>query len=105
MIFSLLFYLLLCCAFSPDYTCAAAKGINAGMDQEGGGTIAIDHMLDAMNNGLVNNQTVDNAFRRLFKVRIMLGMMVRSEHTFNMSAGYVWLLSYWSKSLHTTPRG
>lgn len=67
--------------YCPDYTCAAAKGINAGLDQEGGGTIAIDSMQDAMNQGLVNNETLNTAFRRLFKVRMMLGMM--DPPTFN----------------------
>eukprot|EP01094_Clydonella_sp_ATCC50884_P013034 TRINITY_DN2330_c2_g1_i5.p1 TRINITY_DN2330_c2_g1~~TRINITY_DN2330_c2_g1_i5.p1 ORF type:complete len:654 (+),score=198.47 TRINITY_DN2330_c2_g1_i5:97-1962(+) len=61
--------------YCPNYTCAAAVGINAGMDQEGGGTVAIEHLPDAMAEGLVEERTVTEAFKRLFAVRIALGML------------------------------
>lgn len=62
-------------AVCEDFTCAAALGINAGMDQEGGGSIAIDSMPAAVAAGMVTEATVDQALRRLLRVRIGLGML------------------------------
>lgn len=53
---------------------AAAVGINAGLDQEGGGTAAISHLQDAVAHGLTNNTAIEAAFRRLMRMRIRLGM-------------------------------
>lgn len=53
---------------------AAAVGINAGLDQEGGGTSAISHLQDAVTHGLTNATTIEAAFRRLMRMRIRLGM-------------------------------
>jgi hypothetical protein len=62
--------------FVDNYEDAAAVGINAGMDQEGGfGTYsAVDAMPQAIKDGKVTNATVANAFRRLMRVRMRLGM-------------------------------
>ena len=53
---------------------AAAVGLNAGLDQEGGGTAAISHLQDAVTHGLTNNTVIEAAFRRLMRMRIRLGM-------------------------------
>ena len=53
---------------------AAAVGINAGLDQEGGGTQAISHLQDAVAHGLTNSSAIETAFRRLMRMRIRLGM-------------------------------
>jgi len=54
---------------------AAAVGINAGLDQEGGGTKAISELAQAVADGKVSKETVATAFRRLFRIRIRLGML------------------------------
>ena len=54
---------------------AAAVGINAGLDQEGGGTSAISHLSDAVAHGLTNATVIGKAFRRLMRMRIRLGML------------------------------
>ena len=61
-------------AFCPNLTCAAAAGLNAGLDQEGGGTRAIEQIPEALENGWVSDDVINEAFRRLFRVRIRLGM-------------------------------
>jgi|EP01049_Picozoa_sp_SAG25_P001193 beta-glucosidase len=55
---------------------AAAVGINAGMDQEGGfGTYsAIDAMPAALAAGSVTADTVKRSVRRLMRIRLRLGM-------------------------------
>ena len=53
---------------------AAAVGINAGLDQEGGGTLAIEQLQPAVSHGLTNSSTVATAFGRLMRVRMRLGM-------------------------------
>lgn len=45
------------------------------MDQEGGGTSAIDELQTAINMGKTTEEYVDTAFRRLFRARIRLGML------------------------------
>ena len=54
---------------------AAALGINAGMDQEGGGTQAIGALSQAIADGKTTKLAVATAFRRLFRVRIRLGFL------------------------------
>jgi beta-glucosidase len=54
---------------------AAAAGINAGLDQEGGGDGAISHMKEAIFKNKTTAAHVDEAFRRLFRARIRLGML------------------------------
>jgi len=56
-------------------TCAAAKGINAGMDQEGGGNQAILALPYALGNKTVAPATISMALRRLMRTRIALGML------------------------------
>ena len=54
---------------------AAAIGLNAGMDQEGGGTGAIKELANAIEGGKTTAEAVEAAFRRLFLMRIRLGML------------------------------
>lgn len=61
--------------YTPDMEHAAAAAINAGLDQEGGGTSAISHLHDALSHNLTTRARVRAAFRRLFRVRIRLGML------------------------------
>jgi len=60
--------------YVADYEEAAAVGINAGCDQEGGRTDAVDALPAAVAAGTVTRATVATAFRRLMGVRIGLGM-------------------------------
>ncbi len=60
--------------YCSNMTCAAAVGLNAGMDQEGGGTSAIQQLPAALAAGMVSEQGIAAAFQRLFAVRIALGM-------------------------------
>ena len=61
-------------AYCPNYTCAAAVGLNAGMDQEGGGTRAITQLQAAIDSHMTTSDAVATAFKRLFRVRLQLGM-------------------------------
>jgi beta-glucosidase len=60
--------------YCPNMTCAAAVGINAGMDQEGGGQVAIDQLPAAVAAGLVTPARIRQAFIRNFRLRFELGM-------------------------------
>ena len=60
--------------YCPNITCAAATGINAGCDQEGGGDAAINALPAAIAAGLVQPERVRESFRRLFRARFRLGM-------------------------------
>ena len=60
---------------APDMTHAAAMGIGAGLDMEGGGTAAIDALPDAIRRGLTNAAAVAEAFKRVMRVRLRLGML------------------------------
>ena len=53
---------------------AAAAGLNAGLDQEGGGTSAIDQLLTAIDQKLTSKARVATAFGRLMRARVELGM-------------------------------
>ena len=53
---------------------AAKIGIEAGMDQEGGGTSAIEKLYDLVNSGSVKPAAIDQAVTRLFKARVELGL-------------------------------
>eukprot|EP00040_Diaphanoeca_grandis_P032448 m.196622 g.196622 ORF g.196622 m.196622 type:complete len:903 (+) comp32628_c0_seq1:29-2737(+) len=61
--------------YATDMEDAAAIGINAGLDQEGGGVLAIDELAAAVTDGKVTKETVQTAFSRLMRVRIRLGML------------------------------
>lgn len=76
--------------YASDFEDAAAKGINAGMDQEGGfGTYTvIDKMADALNSGKVKTDTVIEAFRRLMRVRMRLGMFDPPSQVMPMGPQY-----------------
>eukprot|EP00660_Eupelagonema_oceanica_P017507 gene17507-15361_t len=54
---------------------AAAAGLNAGLDQEGGGTSAIGQLAAAIDQNLTSASTVATAFGRLMRARIELGML------------------------------
>ena len=60
--------------YCPNMTCAAATGINAGCDQEGGGNGAISQLGAAIQAGMTDAAKVKASFRRLFNVRFELGM-------------------------------
>ena len=62
--------------YASTYEDAAAVGLNAGLDQEGGfGTYsAIDAMPAALAAGSVTADTVKRSFRRLMRIRLRLGM-------------------------------
>ena len=53
---------------------AAAAGLNAGLDQEGGGKSAIVTLPAAVAANLTTARTVELAFRRLMRARLVLGM-------------------------------
>ena len=52
---------------------AVALAIKSGCDQEGGGTSAIDQIPNAIKQGLMTEDDVNTAFRRLYRTRFMLG--------------------------------
>lgn len=60
--------------YCPNITCAAATGLNAGCDQEGGGHTAIDALSDAISLGMTTSAKVETAARRLFTARVELGV-------------------------------
>jgi len=60
--------------YTKDMEHAAAVAINAGLDQEGGGTSAISNLQNAVENNLTNATVIEGAFRRLMRMRIRLGM-------------------------------
>jgi len=61
--------------YAANLTDAAAKGINAGLDQEGGGTAAISQLGAAVAAGTVAAGAVAESVRRLFRARLALGML------------------------------
>jgi beta-glucosidase len=61
--------------YCPDLTCAAAVGLKAGLDQEGGGTAAISALPKALDIKNVTEDNIDTAFKRLFRIRVLLGML------------------------------
>ena len=61
--------------YAPNYTTAAAIGINAGMDQEGGGNVAVSKLPAAVAAGATTAEAIATSFRRLFAYRIRLGML------------------------------
>eukprot|EP00163_Fabomonas_tropica_P032439 TRINITY_DN812_c0_g2_i24.p1 TRINITY_DN812_c0_g2~~TRINITY_DN812_c0_g2_i24.p1 ORF type:complete len:525 (+),score=115.58 TRINITY_DN812_c0_g2_i24:416-1990(+) len=79
--------------YCPTYECAAAVGLKAGMDQEGGGTKAIEAIPAAIQSGNLTETDVDTALARLFLVKIGLGMFDppgdNPYNTINNSTEYV----------------
>ena len=61
--------------FVENLTAAAAVGINAGLDQEGGGTDAVGKLADAVAANQTSAAAVAQSFRRLFRARLRLGML------------------------------
>ena len=60
--------------YASSFEQAAAIGIKAGCDQEGGSTKAIDQIPRAINNGLLTIDDINTAVSRLFRIRIKLGL-------------------------------
>ena len=60
--------------YCPNMTCAAAVGLKAGMDQEGGSNRAISQLHAALDQHNVTADQIAIAFKRLFRVRLLLGM-------------------------------
>eukprot|EP00039_Didymoeca_costata_P007118 m.96434 g.96434 ORF g.96434 m.96434 type:complete len:835 (+) comp13547_c1_seq2:207-2711(+) len=60
--------------YTKDMEHAAAVGMNAGLDQEGGGTKAISQLQQALDDGLTVAENIEKAFGRLMRMRIRLGM-------------------------------
>ena len=52
---------------------AVALSIKSGCDQEGGGKSAIDQIPSAIQQGLMTEDDVNLAFRRLYRTKFMLG--------------------------------
>ena len=61
--------------YTKDLAHTAAAGLNAGLDQEGGGTSVISSIADAVAQNLTTEARVESAFRRLMRTRITLGML------------------------------
>ena len=61
--------------YTKSMEAAAAAGINAGLDQEGGGNAAISELPAAVKDGKTDAAAVATALRRLYRVRIRLGML------------------------------
>ena len=59
------------CGHAPNHP----HSQQAGMDQEGGGTSAIDQLPEALAEKMVTAADIQLAFRRLFRSRIRLGMV------------------------------
>jgi beta-glucosidase len=74
MIFWMISVFRLTVLYSKDMVGAAADGLNAGMDQEGGGTAAIDQLSTAVQQNQTTALAVAASFRRLMLARIRLGM-------------------------------
>ena len=77
--------------YATDWTDAAAKGLNAGLDQEGGfGSYdVVDAIPAAVESGAVSAPTVQAAFRRLMRIRLRLGMLDPPSTVAPMNASYV----------------
>jgi beta-glucosidase len=76
--------------YADNYTDAAAKGINAGMDQEGGfgKYSAVLGMPEALRQGSVTEAAIVRSFRRLMLVRLRLGMFDPPSQVGPMSDEY-----------------
>lgn len=61
--------------YCPTMECAAAQGLKAGLDQEGGGKSAIGALPAALAAGNVTKAEINTSFQRLFRIRIKLGML------------------------------
>ncbi|CEL98230.1 unnamed protein product [Vitrella brassicaformis CCMP3155] len=61
--------------YAPDRATAAVFGLEAGMDQEGGGMQVIRHIPLLVEEGRLNISQVDEALRRVMRVRLRLGML------------------------------
>lgn len=59
--------------YTNSMAAAVALAIKSGCDQEGGGKSAIDQIPNAINQGLMSEDDVDTAFKRLYRTRFMLG--------------------------------
>ena len=82
-------FFLLMCVFARVCVCVCvsiiAAGLNAGMDQKGGGTSAIAKLTDAVNDRLTNISNIAQAFKRLFRLVCICGCFLASFPTFSLS--------------------
>ena len=62
-------------AICSDYECAAAVGLKAGMDMEGGNQMVAQAVPGAIQRGLVEESLLDRAFERAMRARISLGTL------------------------------
>ena len=87
--------------YSSDMEGAAADGLNAGMDQEGGGNSAISQLGQAIKDGKASAKGVETAFRRLMRARIRLGMFdPPTDVAYN---NIVYNATDWQTTRNTTP--
>jgi len=77
--------------YAANWSDAAAKGLNAGLDQEGGfGSYdVVDAIPTAIASGATSATTVRAAFRRLMRIRLRLGMLDPPSLVAPMNASYV----------------
>lgn len=61
--------------FTQTYEQSIAAALNAGLDQEGGGVLGVNALPAAVADGLVTVATVDEALRRVLRVRLQLGLL------------------------------
>ena len=66
--------------YAANVSEAARIGIQAGMDQEGGGNGCVSMLPALVANGTVNSSAISAAFERLFRVRLRLGMLDPPTH-------------------------
>lgn len=77
--------------YVPTLEDAAVVGLDAGLDQEGGGQLCINTLPGAVKKGRVAADQVAQSFRRLMRIRLRLGMfdpptMVRPNYVKNSTA-------------------
>jgi len=61
--------------YASSYADAAVKGLQGGLDQEGGGNVVISTLPALVQNKTISAKLVQTAFQRLFRIRIRLGML------------------------------
>ena len=60
-----------CC---KDNKCAALKGVQAGLDSDGGGNLALQETPGLVASGALSSERIAMSFRRLMRQRVRLGM-------------------------------
>lgn len=70
---------------AADYAEASAKALKAGCDLDGGA--AYEHLMEALNRGLVTEQDIDRSLMNLFMTRLKLGILLPDDHSPYREAG------------------